>query len=806
MDSYNPQKIDKKWQKRWQETEIYTTLDRIEGKKNFYNLVMFPYPSGDLHVGHWHNFIGGDVYARFKRMQGCNVLSPIGFDAFGLPAENAAIKKGIHPKIWTYQNIKRMKSQLGSLGGVYDWQREVVTCDPAYYKWTQWFFLQLYGAGLAYRKKVACNFCPSCKTVLANEQVVEGACERCDFQVEQKEIEQWLFKITDYAEDLLAGLEKLDWPENTKTMQKNWIGKSVGWSFKFEIKSEKNIRSNAPGRLIDVFTTRADTLFGCTYLVVAPEHPIIGELKANIKNWKFIEQYIEESKRKTEKDRISEMGKKTGVELKGTWAINPANGREIRIFVADYVLMHYGTGAIMAVPAHDSRDWDFAKKYNLPTVKVITGGKADEVYEGEGVLISSDRFVGMKSETARERIGQWLHKKGLAEKRACYRLRDWLISRQRYWGVPIPMVFCEKHGWQPVKEKDLPVLLPNIKDFRPTSMCASPLANAKGFMKTACPECGGPAIRETDTIDTFVCSSWYFLRYADPRNEKEFASKDKIKSWLPVNLYIGGAEHTVLHLLYARFFTKALKKIGLLDFSEPFLRLHHQGIILGPDGQKMSKSKGNVVDPDEQVRQYGTDSVRMYLCFMGPYNQGGPWNPKGIMGVYRFLNRAWGVFQKPEAQIKNQKIEKLLHQTVKKVTLDIENLRFNTAISALMILLNEMQKQDQLSKKETRIFLRLLAPFAPHLTEELWFRLGGENSIHCQDWPEYDPALIKEEKIQLIVQINGRVRDKLEVVSGISQKEAEDLTFTRENITKWLLGKNIKKVVFVPDKLINIVV
>ena len=796
MEKYKPREIEKKWQKNWRESGIYQASDEVKGKDNFYHLVMFPYPSGNLHIGHWHNFAGGDVYARFKKMQGKNVMAPIGFDSFGLPAENAAIKHKVHPKDWTEQNIEKMRAQLKSIGGIYDWQREIITCDPSYYKWTQWIFLQLYKAGLVYKDKVPCNFCPSCKTVLANEQVTEGECERCESQVVQKEVEQWLFKITDYAEALLKDLEGLDWPEATKTMQRNWIGRSEGWEIRFKIAG-----SNLD---VPVFTTRIDTLFGCSYLVLAPEHPLLKNAKLKSKNSKFVEEYIKASKKKTEKERISQLGEKTGVELRGIKAINPANNRELPVFVADYVLMHYGTGAVMAVPVHDSRDWDFAKKYNLSFLKVISGGKKDQVYEGEGLLVNSGRFSGMKSETARERIGQWLNKKGLAQKKVYYRLRDWLISRQRYWGVPIPTVFCQKHGWQPVK--DLPVLLPDIKEFRPSGSCKSPLANSKEFVQTVCPECGDPAQRETDTMDTFVCSSWYFLRYADPHNDKELASASKIKAWLPADLYIGGSEHSVLHLLYARFFTKALKKIGLIDFSEPFLKLRHQGTILGTDGQKMSKSKGNVVDPDQQVQKYGADAVRMYLCFMGPYNQGGPWNPNGIVGIDRFLNRVWGLFQKQIPLKGSNKHEKLLHQTIKKATEDIEAMRFNTAISALMILVNGLTADKEgLAKDTLKKLLLLLAPFAPHVAEELWHQLGEKESIHCQQWPEYNPKLIKEQKIQLVVQINGRVRDKLEVDSNISKEKAEQLTLERENVKKWLSGKTVKKVIFVPDKLINIV-
>jgi leucyl-tRNA synthetase len=829
--AYNPQKIEKKWQKIWEQTEIYKASDEVKGKKNFYHLVMFPYPSGDLHVGHWYNFVGGDIYARLKRLQGFNVMSPIGFDAFGLPAENAAIQRQIHPKTWTYKNIKRMRKQLKSIGTCYDWSREIITSEPDYYRWTQWMFLQLYKAGLAYRAKLPCNFCPSCKTVLANEQVVDGKCERCDSQVIQKEIEQWLFKITAYAEELLKDLENLDWPETTKMMQKNWIGKSEGWEIVFEIKN-----SVSSIKKIEVFTTRTDTLFGATYLVLAPEHPIIEELKNEITNYQYVKQYIEESRKKTERERISEMKEKTGIELRGVKAINSVNNREIPIFVADYVLIQYGTGAIMAVPAHDRRDFDFAKKYNLSIIEVIKPEKKQALlekrvplqisdktkegaYEGEGFLINSDRFTGMPSREAQESIGEWLGKRNQAEKKIYYRLRDWLISRQRYWGVPIPMIYCKNCGWIAVKEEDLPVLLPIIRDFRPAGEGESPLAKSKKFVETTCPKCQGRARRETDTMDTFVCSSWYYLRYADPRNAQIFASKNKLKAWLPVNMYVGGAEHAVMHLLYSRFFTKVLKALGYLDFKEPFLSLRHQGIILGPDGQKMSKSRGNVIDPDEQVKKYGSDAIRMYLCFMGPYEQGGPWNPTGIVGIYRFLERVWRLFEglessapanklKDRVQKEDEKLKRLIHKTIKKVTEDIENLRFNTAISSLMILVNQLSlKSKQLTENYLKTLLILLAPFTPHLAEELWQKYILQNSsIHNQSWPKYDPELIKEEIITLIIQVNGKVRDKVEAEASISQKEAEKLTFSRENVKKWTAGKEIKKVIFVPGKLINIVV
>ena len=819
---YNPTKFEKKWQGIWEKSRLYKTPDKAKGKQNFYNLVMFPYPSGNLHIGHWYNFAPADVYARYKRMRGFNVMSPIGFDAFGLPAENAAIKRGIHPRVWTHKNIANMRKQLKSMGNSYDWSREIITCEPEYYKWTQWLFLQFYKNGLAYRAKVPANWCPSCKTVLANEQVVDGKCERCDSQVIQKEIEQWLLRISAHAEDLLKDLDGLDWPATTKLMQKNWIGKSAGWQIQFAI---NNLQFAIP-----VFTTRADTLFGCTYLVVAPEHEIISKLSNQITNYKFVEQYIEESRKKTERERISEVKEKTGVELRGIKAINPANGREVPIFAADYVLLHYGTGAIMAVPAHDQRDFEFAKKYNLPIKMVICPNYPktvcpilDRAFEGNGFLVDSDKFTGMSSAGAKERVGEWLEKQGKAEKKVYYRLKDWLVSRQRYWGAPIPMIFCEKCSWQPVEEKDLPVLLPNIKDYLPTGEGKSPLAKSKKFANTKCQKCGSPAQRETDTMDTFICSSWYFLRYADPHNKIKFASPEKLSTWLPVNMYIGGAEHSVMHLLYARFFTKALNKIGHVDFAEPFLRLRHQGIILGSDGQKMSKSRGNVVDPDEQVKKYGADAIRIYLCFMGPYNQGGPWNPSGLVGAYRFLNKVWELFGNSKYKIRNpkqiqnsndqnSKLEKLLHQTIKKVTEDIENMRFNTAVSALMILVNELQAQGaahELDHGSLRTLLLLLAPFAPHLAEELWQKcltFHVKHSIHAQKWPEYDSKLIEEEKINLIIQINGKVRDKIEAPAGISEEEAKRLVLGREKVKTWLQGKEIKKTIFVQGKLINFVI
>jgi len=818
-------KIEKKWQKIWEKEGVYRTKDKVKGRKNFYHLVMFPYPSGDLHIGHWYNFAPADIFARFKRMRGFNVLSPMGFDAFGLPAENAAIKRGIHPKDWTYKNIKTMSSQLKSMGNMYDWSRQVITADSEYYKWTQWMFLQLYKNGLAYKKKAPANWCPKCHTVLANEQVVDGRCERCDTQVIQRDIEQWLFKITDYAEKLLKDLDGLDWPEKTKIMQRNWIGQSQGATIKFSISN-----SQFP---IEVFTTRLDTIFGCTYLVVAPEHEMIRQLAERIKNYDEVKNYINTAKNKSDLQRTDLAKDKTGVELKGIRAINPFNNEEVSVFVADYVLGHYGTGAVMAVSAHDERDFEFAKKYNLPIKMVICPNYPvlkcpvlERAFVDDGHLVDSGEFSGLTSEKAREKMAMWLEENNLGKKTINYKLRDWLVSRQRYWGAPIPIVYCEKCGEVAVPEKDLPVKLPNVKKYLPTEEGKSPLAHSEKFLKTKCPKCGGKATRETDTMDTFVCSSWYYLAYI-MRGISNFQFpiskyKKAFKQWLPVNMYIGGAEHTVLHLLYSIFFTKALKDFGYLNFGEPFSALRHQGIILGPDGQKMSKSRGNVVDPDDLVKKFGADAVRMHLAFMGPYDQGGPWNPGGILGIKRFLDRIYKTIsnfqfpiskQRQNSKIQNQNFERLLHQTIKKVTEDIENLRFNTAISSLMILFNEVEKQPSLKIENWKLMIKLLAPFAPHLAEELWQTIKLKSlkaeklkSIHLESWPKYNPKLIVEEQFELIIQINGKIRDKISAKIGIFQKEAENIALNQEKVKNAIVGNKIKKIIFVPNKLINIVI
>lgn len=797
MHKYNHQEIEAKWAKKWEETELYKVSDESNGEK-LYHLVMFPYPSGDLHIGHWYNYSGADFRARLKRMQGYNVLNPIGFDAFGLPAENAAIKRNIPPKKWTYENIERMEQQLKTLGPSFDWSRKVTTADPDYYKWTQWFFLFMYKNGLAYKKKVKANWCPKCQTVLANEQVVgAGAvCERCDTPVVQKELEQWLFKITDYAERLLSGLDEIDWPEKTKTMQRNWIGKSEGANVKFRIKDSK--------KEIEVFTTRPDTLFGATFMVLAPEHPLVKEITLK-EHQREVEEYTEKTLRKTELQRMEGEKTKTGV-FTGAFAFNPANGVEIPIWISDYVLMSYGHGAIMAVPAHDERDWEFAKKFKLKIIPVVEGGDVrEEPYTEDGKHINSDYLDGLDKKEAIEKVIAELSKKKLAEKTTTYKLRDWLISRQRYWGAPIPIVYCEKCGEVPVSEKDLPVVLPEEVQFKPTG--ESPLNYDEEFVNTTCPKCGGNAKRETDTMDTFVCSSWYYFRYADSKNQKEFAAKEKIKTWLPVNMYIGGAEHSVLHLLYSRFFTKALKDHGYVDFEEPFMALRHQGTILGPDGLKMSKSKGNVVAPDEWVEKVGADTVRMYLAFMGPYDQGGPWNPKGVMGVKRFLDKVWGLYDaKIEAKQAELVEQRLLNQTVKKVGEDINDFRFNTAISSLMVLVNELVKNKVQSQETLEKLALIMAPFAPFMAEELWSKLGYKESIHKQAWPKYDEKLLEEETVTIVVQVNGKVRANLIMNKNSIQKEVEEKALADSNVQKFLEGKSPKKVIYIQGKVLNIVV
>ena len=790
-----------------------------------YILDMFPYPSGKgLHVGHVESYTATDIYSRYMKMQGFEVLHPQGWDAFGLPAENYAIKTGVHPEITTKKAIAKFKEQMKMLGFDYDWNREINSSDPKYYKWTQWMFLQFYKNGLAYKKKARVNWCPNCKTVLANEQAEGGKCERCERKVIQKELEQWFFKITEFAEELIKDLDNLDWPESTKIAQKNWIGKSEGAEINFEICGEK----------VKIFTTRPDTLFGATYFVLSPEHPIIRHNKAKIKNYAEVKKYIEKAKKKTTLERTDLEKEKTGVKIEGLVAINPVNKETLPVFIADYVMMEYGTGAIMAVPAHDQRDFEFAKKYKLPIIEVVKGGNIKkEAYVEDGESVKSKFLNGLKTKKAKEKMIEWLEKNNLGKKAVNYKLRDWLISRQRYWGAPIPIICCKKCGTVPVPEKDLPVKLPTDVDFKPTG--ESPLVHSKEFHNVKCPKCGSEAKRESDTMDTFVCSSWYYLRYADPKNKKEFASKKALEKWLPVDVYVGGAEHSVLHLLYSRFFTKALKSFGYLNFSEPFLKLRHQGTILAPDGQKMSKSKGNVINPDNIVKEcdvnapydgYGADTLRIYEMFLGPLEDAKPWNTKNITGVKRFLKeKIWTVINriiskdKHKGKIGKNNNSKLIHKTIKKVTEDIENFKFNTAISQLMIQFNSTDWRPKLDsegifqdagsglimdKDTLKNFLILLSPFAPFIAEELWKKLGHKESIFSQPWPKYDKKLIEEKKITLIIQVNGKMRDKIEVEKNTPQEEIEALTLEREKIKKYIAGKKIKRTFFIKNKLINI--
>ncbi len=815
MSIYPFAEIEQKWQKRWEETKIYQT-DMSNIEKKLYCLVMFIYPSGDkLHIGHWYNYGPTDTWARFKRMQGYNVLEPMGYDAFGLPAENAAIKKGIHPAISTAANIDYIRKQLKAIGAMYDWSKEINTSDPKYYKWTQWFFLQLYKNGLAYRKKAPVNWCPSCKTVLANEQVKEGHCERCDTEVTHQDLVQWFFKITDYADRLLEGHNRIDWPEKTITMQKNWIGRSEGAQIKFKVENSDKV--------IKVFTTRPDTLWGVTYMVLAPEHPLVKELTAKPRQ-KEVSKYVEFARKASEIDRTSTEREKTGVFI-GAYAINPVNNEKVPIWIADYVLLTYGTGCVMAVPGHDTRDFEFAKKFGLPIREVISpdGTAHDELIEAfiaPGIMINSDQFNGIQSEKGIEKVIDYLEQNGIGEKQINYKLRDWLISRQRYWGAPIPIVYCPDCGEVPVPEKDLPVLLPEQVEFKGAG--ESPLTTNPDFVNTKCPQCGGPAKREVDTMDTFVCSSWYFLRFPNPDIESAAFDKELIKKWLPVDQYVGGAEHAVMHLLYARFFTKVLYDLKLIDFDEPFTRLIHQGVIT-KDGDKMSKSRGNVVNPDRFITEYGSDTFRMYMMFMGSYSDGGDWSDEGITGIFRFTNRVWRLIEhlneNPPSGNEDKlskEIERVRHYTIKMVTTDLERFHFNTAISRLMELVNAIylyiqdSKPDgqnkQILEQATESIILLLAPFAPHFAEELWEKIGKPYSIFNQAWPDYDEAKTLQKMIPIVVQVNGKVRSSVECEIDAADDQVLEKVLSDEKVMKHIEGKTILKKIVVKNRLVNLVV
>lgn len=799
--------VEKKWQKKWEESKLYS-FDKSKVDKKKYVLEMFSYPSGSkLHVGHWYNYGLSDTYARFMRMKGYEIFQPMGFDAFGLPAENYAIKTGIHPEDSTLQNIDTMEKQLKAMGAMFDWDYEIKTCMPDYYKWTQWCFLKLYEKGLAYRKEAPVNWCDSCNTVLANEQVIDGCCERCDSQVIKKNLTQWFFKITDYAERLLQNLDKLDWPEKTKMMQKNWIGKSVGGEITFELEN---------GETFTVFTTRADTLYGCTYAVLAPEHPLTLKITTDAQK-KAVEDYIEYAAKASEIDRLSTTREKTGV-FTGAYAINPINGRRIPIYAADYVLASYGTGAVMAVPAHDERDFEFAQKYDLPIERVIEakGDENDDLpYVEYGVLTNSEEFTGLSVEDGKTAILEKLKTMGKGDFKINYRLRDWLISRQRYWGAPIPIVYCEKCGEVAIPESDLPVTLPYDIDFTPDG--TSPLLKSDSFMHTKCPKCGGEATRDADTMDTFVCSSWYFLRYPDAHNDKAAFDTEWINKMLPVDKYIGGSEHACMHLLYARFFTMALHDMGYVDFEEPFTSLVHQGIILGPDGQRMSKSKGNVISPDDYIQKYGSDVFRTYLGFGFSYIEGGPWSEDGIKAVHRFLERVERIVHRltdVDGSSDDGKKDILYTQnyTVKQVSADLENFQFNTAIARLMEFTNALYKYIEAKPdKDTSIaaaktLVKLIAPFAPHFSEELWESIGKTDSVFNADYPVCDESALVLDTIEMPLQINGKVRAKFTVASDATKEDIEKLIMSTDNLKAHFEGKTVRKVIIVPGRIANIVV
>jgi leucyl-tRNA synthetase len=809
FERYNPFELEPRWRQRWRDTGLYNTDLDDTGKPKYYAFTMFPYPSGNLHIGHWYSAAVPDTRARYMRMNGYNVFFPMGFDAFGLPAENAAIKNNIDPAKWTYSNIERMTQQLELMGTMIDWNSMLRTCDPEYYRWNQWFFVQFYKAGLAYKKESYVNWDPVDQTVLANEQVIDGRGDRSGALVERRLLAQWHLNITRYAEELL-NFDGIDWPERVRVMQTNWIGKSVGAEIHFPVTLQDGSSTQ-----ITVFSTRPDTIFGGTFMVLAPEHVLVDQLTTPEQR-EAVNAYRETASRESEIDRTAEGKEKTGVWL-GTYCTNPATGKQIPIYISDYVLVTYGTGSVMGVPGQDQRDWDFAEKFNLEIVRTVRppadwDGKA---YVGEGAAINSGFLDGLNVADAKATIIDWLEQNGSGTPKTTYRLRDWLISRQRYWGTPFPIIYCENCGEQPVPEDQLPVLLPENVEFLPTGQ--SPLKVLEDWKKCICPKCGGPAERDTDTMDTFVDSSWYFYRYLDPRNGASAINPERVRRWLPADIYSGGIEHAILHLMYTRFWTKAMRDLGMIDFSEPALRLRNQGIILGEDNEKMSKSRGNVVDPDDLVSEYGTDTVRLYLQFIGPWDQGGPWAPKGVNGVYNWLGRIWNLFLDAPTEsgegVSLKDLEFAVHSTLKKVTEDTDAFKFNTAIAAMMELTNLLGKAKRSSLGSTpefsnalRVLNLMLAPYAPHLAEEIWHRTGHVSSVHLESWPAFDASKLTRDTFELVVQVSGKLRGKVDAPVGVSQADALALARGIPNVQSFIHGKDVVKEIYVPGKLVNIVV
>ncbi len=801
MDRYNPNSIEKKWQKYWEENKTFKTSDD-KSKKRFYALVEFPYPSGQgLHVGHPRPYTALDIVSRKRRMQGYNVLYPMGWDAFGLPTENFAIKNKIRPEVVTENNIKNFKRQMQSIGFSFDWDREINTTDPDYYKWTQWIFIQMFKKGLAYKKEMPINWCPSCKTGLANEEVINGHCERCGGQVVRKVKNQWMLKITEYADRLIDDLKDVDYFDRIKSQQINWIGRSYGAEINFAVKEvdEK----------ITVFTTRADTIFGATYMVISVDHPLIEKYSDRIKNIDEIRSYRSEVAKKSELERTDLSKEKTGYKIDGLTAINPLTNKEIPVYVSDYVLMTYGTGAIMAVPAHDDRDYEFAKKFNIEMIPVIEGSDIENcafTETNEGNLINSGFLNGLTVDEAKEKMYEYIEEKEIGHKKTNYKLRDWVFSRQRYWGEPIPLVYCEHCGWVPLDEKDLPLVLPKVDNYEPTDNGESPLSKIDDFVHTKCPKCGRDAVRETDTMPQWAGSSWYYLRYTDPHNDEAIASKENLEYYTPVDWYNGGMEHTTLHLLYSRFWHKFLYDIGVVPTKEPYMKRTSHGMILGDNNEKMSKSRGNVVNPDDIVRDFGADTLRCYEMFIGDFEKSAPWSENGVKGCRKFLDKVWRTQELVDGDSNFEKMETLIHQTIKKVSEDYENLKFNTAIAQLMTLLNEFNNLDKISKEQFKIFLILLNPVCPHITEEIWQRMGYEGYVHESIWPEYDESKTILDVIELPIQVNGKLRATVEINREASEDEVYEKAVKDDVVAKYLEGKNVVKKIYVKGRIFNIIV